>query len=106
MRKKMRAKLASLKLELRWRMHTPIPEVGQWLSKVIRGHYQYYGVHLNTQALHGFRGRLTRLWYTTLRRRSQTGRVRWERMRELADRWLPPPKVYHPWPELRYGVIT
>jgi len=106
MRKKMRAKVASLKLELRRRMHEPIPEVGRWLGKVLGGHYRYYGVHLNTQALHSFRDRLTRLWYNTLRRRSQTGRVRWERMRALIQRWLPIPKVYHPWPELRYGVVT
>ena len=42
--KRMRAKLAEIKVELRRRWHLPIPEQGQWLSAVLRGHYAYYAV--------------------------------------------------------------
>jgi RNA-directed DNA polymerase len=47
-----------------------------------------------------------RLWHRTLSRRSQTGRVTWDRMRRLIDRWLPPARVCHPYPLRRLGVIT
>ena len=37
---------------------------------------------------------------------SQDGRVSWDRMRRLIDRWLPPVRVYHAYPLRRLGVIT
>src|SRR6266700_2525503 len=36
--KRMRAKLKEVKAELMQRLHQPIPEVGQWLGSVVRGH--------------------------------------------------------------------
>ncbi len=47
-----------------------------------------------------------RYWYRTLRRRSQKTRLTWERMCRLFDRWLPWPKLHHPYPLRRLGVIT
>jgi hypothetical protein len=41
-----------------------------------------------------------------LSRRSQNGRVLWDRMRRLIDRWLPAARVCHPYPLMRLGVIT
>jgi hypothetical protein len=61
---------------------------------------------MNSPALHLFRFRVARLWYRALSRRSQKGRVRWERMNRLIDRWLPPTRIYHPYPLRRLGVIT
>jgi RNA-directed DNA polymerase len=46
------------------------------------------------------------LWHRALSRRSQNGRVRWDRMRRLIDRWLPPLRIYHPYPLQRFGVRT
>ena len=43
-KKKMRAKLKSVKTEMRRRMHHPIPEQGRWLARVLQGHYNYYAV--------------------------------------------------------------
>ena len=54
-RKRMRAKLQAIKLDLRKRWHVPIPEVGQWLGSVVRGHFQYYGVPSNYSSLKSFR---------------------------------------------------
>jgi hypothetical protein len=31
-------------------------------------------------------------------------RITWARMDRLADEWLPPPHVLHPWPEERLAV--
>jgi hypothetical protein len=38
------------------------------------------------------------------RDRSQTHRVTWTRMHRLAVRWLPQPRVLHPYPENRFAV--
>jgi group II intron reverse transcriptase/maturase len=105
-RKRLQAKLNEVKAELQRRMHDPIPEQGEWLRAVVRGHLRYYGVPMNTPALGLFRFRVGWLWHRTLLRRSQTGRVSWDRMRRLIDRWLPPPAVCHPYPLRRMGVIT
>jgi len=106
MRKRLQAKLAEVKTELRQRLHEPIPILGQWLGRVVGGHIRYYGVPMNSPALHLFRFKVGRLWHRALCRRSQTGRVRWDRMRRLLQRWLPLARVCHPYPLRRFGVIT
>ena len=106
MRKRLQAKLNAVKAELRRRMHTPIPVQGQWLSAVVGGHIRYYGVPMNSPALHRFRFQVGRLWHRALCRRSQNGRIRWDRMRRLLTRWLPLARVCHPYPLRRLGVIT
>jgi RNA-directed DNA polymerase len=87
-------------------MHEPIPEVGKWLQAVVRGHNRYYGVPLNQNALWIFRFQVGRLWPRALSGRSQNGRVLWNRMRRLINRWLPVPTVCHPYPLRRMGVVT
>ena len=52
-------------------MHLPIPEQGRWLASVLRGHYRYYAVPDNIEALRAFREGLIRHWLRSLRRRSQ-----------------------------------
>jgi RNA-directed DNA polymerase len=104
--KRDRAKLKEIKTGLRRRMHEPVPQVGKWLKTVIEGHNRYYGVPSNTQSLSHFRFQVARHWFRSLRRRSQRTRLTWERMYRLIDRWLPPPRVHHPYPLRRLGVIT
>jgi len=106
MRKRLQAKLSEMKIELQRRMHAPVPEVGQWLRMVVSGHFRYYGVSMNKPALHLFRFQTGWLWHRALSRRSQNGRVPWDRMRRLIDRWLPPVRIYHDYPLRRFGVIT
>ncbi len=106
MRKRLQAKLAEVKAELRRRMCRPVPEVGHWLSTVLTGHYRYYGVPMNTKALWLFRYRLAWLWRRSLSRRSQKARLLWQRMARLIDRYLPNPRIYHDYPLRRLGVIT
>jgi RNA-directed DNA polymerase len=104
--KRARAKLRVLKDELRWRRHQPVPEQGLWLASVLRGHYNYYAVPDNSEALRAFRDEVARLWRQALSRRSQKAHVNWERMSRLADRWLPRPHILHPWPEQRFDART
>jgi len=105
-RSRLQAKLAEVKAELKRRMHDPIPEVGQWLGSILRGHLQYYGVPMNGPALLLFRFQLARLWHRTLCRRSQKGHVLWGRMKRLIERYLQPICICHPYPLRRMGVIT
>jgi RNA-directed DNA polymerase len=105
-RKRLQAKLSEVKTELRRRLHHPVPEVGQWLRSVVSGHFRYYGVPMNAPALHIFRFQIGWLWHRALSRRSQNGRILWDRMRWLINRWLPAVRVYHPYPLRRMGVIT
>jgi RNA-directed DNA polymerase len=100
--KRLRAKLAEVRTQLRQRMHQPLPEQGRWLATVVAGHTRYYGVPGNSKAIRAFREQVTRHWRTTLRRRSQKGRVNWERMNRIARRWLPPARITHPYPEKRF----
>ena len=104
--KRMRAKLAEIKHELRRRLHHPTPSVGRWLRSVVTGHYQDYAVPRNQRKLDAFRYHVRRLWRRALRRRSQRHRCTGERMNRLADRWLPPVRIYHPYPEQRVRVTT
>jgi RNA-directed DNA polymerase len=105
-KKKMRAKLHSVKTEMRRRWHHSIPEQGRWLARVLAGHYRYYAVPDNIRALQAFREAVIRRWLKALRRRSQRSRVTWERMRRIADRWLPQPQIHHPWPTMRFDAKT
>ena len=104
--KRKRTKLSEMKKELRKRLHQAVPQVGHWLRTVVAGHNRYYGVPTNLQSLYSFRFNVGRLWYRSLRRRSQRKRLTWERMRRLLNHWLPWPRVHHPYPLRRLGVIT
>ncbi len=104
--KRMRVKLLAVKREMARRMHLPILEQGAWLASVLRGHYGYYAVPDNIEALRAFRQGIIRHWMRTLRRRSQKHRLTWERMDRLVDRWLPLERILHPWPEQRFAAIT
>lgn len=105
--KRMRAKLKALKIEMLKRRHWPIKEQARWLRSVLNGHLQHYAVPGNQEALRQFRGQLIRLWFRTLRRRSQRGRrLTWPRMNRYIDRWIPPVRIVHPFPNVRLAAIT
>jgi group II intron reverse transcriptase/maturase len=103
--KRMRAKLAEIKLQLRQRMHEPVATTGKWLKSVVQGYFNYYAVPGNTDSLGLFRTRVTRLWRQVLRRRGQRKCLKWARMSRLETRWLPSPRVLHPYPEVRFDAI-
>jgi group II intron reverse transcriptase/maturase len=104
-RDRMRAKLQEIKRALRRGMHQPLPEQGKWLRQVVLGYFNYHAVPTNAGALVALRDEITRRWWQALRRRSQRGALTWERMKLLADDWLPKPRILHPWPNQRFAVI-
>jgi group II intron reverse transcriptase/maturase len=106
MRQRWRAKLQAVKTELRRRLHAPIPEQGVYLRSVLTGHARYYGVPRNGPHLYVFRHALGRLWRRSLMRRSQTTFIPWARMNRLCRRWLPFPRICHPYPAQRLACVT
>src|SRR5438132_670464 len=101
---RMRATLRAVKEALRRRMHEPIDAQGRWLGQVARGFFAYHAIPTNASALWDFRYHLTDLWRRALRRRSQKDATNWQRMSVLEDRWLPRPRITHPWPSQRFAV--
>jgi RNA-directed DNA polymerase len=106
MAKRKRAKLRELKVEMQRRRHLSIPEQGRWLASVVRGHLAYYAVPTNSSAVQAFRMQQAQLWYRALRCRSQRTHLTWERMNRLMTRWLPPARIQHPWPNVRFDART
>jgi RNA-directed DNA polymerase len=104
--KRLRAKLKQVKDQLKRRRHLPIPLQGEWLASVVRGHLAYYAVPGNSRAISAFRRQVGRHWLQALRRRSQRHRLTWKRMERLLARWLPPARISHPYPEVRFDVRT
>jgi len=106
MRKRLRAKLKEVSATLKRRRHEAVDRVGRWLGSVVTGHARYYGVPTNYQSLAEFRREALRLWRRALSTRSQRGRVSWDRLNRLARRFVPPVRIYHPWPSERLCVTT
>jgi len=102
--KRMRAKLVEIKQQLLNRTHDPIEQTGKWLQSVVQGYFNYHAVPGNLDSLHVFRFRVTQLWRRALIRRSQRHSLNWDRMRQLANRWLPEPRVLHPYPSVRFDA--
>ena len=105
-KKRMRASLRAIRSELMRRRHLPIPDQGRWLNRIVRGHYAYYGVPTNIHRMESFRDQVTRHWRHALMRRSQRHRLDWDRMRLLAERWIPKAHIQHPWPNVRFDART
>jgi RNA-directed DNA polymerase len=106
MRERWQAKLRLINAELKRRRHQPIPVQGAYLRSVVGGHARYYGVPNNGASLSSFRRKVAWLWRRALQRRSQRHRLPWQRMARYIERWLPPVRIFHPWPSQRLGVLT
>jgi len=59
---RVRAKLREVKTELMRRRHLPVPEQGQWLASVVRGHLAYYAVPGNSPAVNSVAGWDNEFW--------------------------------------------
>jgi group II intron reverse transcriptase/maturase len=91
-------KLKELRQEMKRWMHVQVREQHRWLSRVLRGHYAYYGVTGNSYSLHRFRNQAVKAWLRVLQRRSQKRRLSWDRFNAfLRTNPLPPPRLVHIW---------
>jgi hypothetical protein len=80
-----------------------VAHTGGWLKSVVQGYFNYHAVPGNLDSLAVFRDRILGLWWRTLRRRSQRRRFSWTRMLTLGRRWLPQPRLLHPYPADRFA---
>jgi group II intron reverse transcriptase/maturase len=104
MAKRMRATLAAIKVQLARRRHDPLGKTGRWLASVLRGWMGYHAVPGNFRRLQQLVQAVTKLWLRQLQRRSQRGckRWTWERMWRVTRRYLPRPRILHPYPATRF----
>ena len=102
--KRMRA--TAINLALKRRRHDPVPVQGKWLGSVVRGYFAYFSVPTNRQVMSRFRSEVIRHWRRHLCQRGQRHRLNWQRMTRLVDRWLPPARIQHQWPEDRFTTNT
>jgi RNA-directed DNA polymerase len=78
--------------------HLPIKEQQRALVLKLRGHYGYFGITSNGRALDRFYECARRTWRKWLSRRSSRGRISWEAMDRLLERYpLPRPRIVHRW---------
>jgi len=79
----------------RFNRHRPISEQHQTLSQKLRGHFAYFGITGNSQALGRFRNAVERLWRGWLSRR-RCGFFSWAAFARLLERYpLPPALAVH-----------
>jgi len=76
--------------------HDDVEEQHRAISRKLRGHYAYFGVTGNNDALARIWYETTAIWRKWLSRRSQKGRLTWEQMLRLLERFpIPVPRIVH-----------
>lgn len=77
--------------------HQPIVQQHQALSRKLRGHFGYFGIPGNFEALSRFRYEVSRVWHKWLNRRSQKAALTWDHMQALLKLFrLPPARIVRP----------
>lgn len=101
MGRRMTRKLKELRDEAKRRMHDSVRNQHRWLTSVLRGHYQYYGIPGNLRRMKSFHWELMSLWLRVLNRRGTRLRMSVERYRRLLATYpLPVPRIVHGWQPL------
>jgi group II intron reverse transcriptase/maturase len=77
--------------------HDPVKRQWQVLTQKLRGHFGYYGIIGNSEAIVRFRYRVILAWKKWLNRRSQRADMPWDRLNALLGRYpLPPARLRRP----------
>lgn len=94
-KKKLKQKKQNAKKWLHQNMHEKITITGKKLKRKIIGHYTYYGINGNYQALVGFYKYIKYTWYKTLRKRGQKRKIKYHDYLRIW-KWLniPEPSIY------------
>jgi group II intron reverse transcriptase/maturase len=78
--------------------HQSVREQRQALARKLLGHFGYYGITGNYEALHRFREGVRCAWRKWLDRRSNRARMSWDKMGQLLQRYpLPQPRILKPY---------
>ena len=77
-------------------LHDKIARQHEHLVRMLQGHYGYYGITGNANALSAFLYEVTHVWQKWLHRRTGRGAMPWPRFKRVLKRHpLPPPVVVH-----------
>jgi group II intron reverse transcriptase/maturase len=77
-------------------LHDEVSRQHQHLVRMVNGHYGYFGITGNANALSAFLYQVTQVWQKWLHRRSGRGAMPWPRFIRLLKRYpLPAPIVVH-----------
>ncbi len=76
--------------------HRPLAEQHRVLSRMLQGHYAYFGRPGNHDALDRLRRYTRRVWIKWLERRSQRGRMPWRKAARVLDSF-PLPRAHTAW---------
>jgi len=77
-------------------LHEPMRVQVEVLGRKLKGHFGYYGITGNYDALARYRWEVIGIWRKWLARRGDPQGMSWERMRRvLAFFYWPPPRVVH-----------
>ncbi len=77
-RQSMSAKLKEMNQWIRLRRHMPAKKLVEALNRKLRGHYQYFGITDNYEALRTYYESVKKMLYKWLNRRSQRKSFNWE----------------------------
>lgn len=78
-------------------LHDEVRAQQEALGRKLRGHFGYYGIIGNYEAIALFFFKVTEVWCKWLNRRSQRTSMTWPRMHRLMKRYpLPRPRITHP----------
>jgi RNA-directed DNA polymerase len=78
--------------------HQTVREQRETLAQKLRGHFGYFGITGNSEAIARFREFVIGIWCKWLGRRSQRGWITWDRRHELLRCYpLPPARVVRPY---------
>ena len=74
--------------------HDPVREQWAALKQKVSGHFGYFAIIGNSEALYSFRRRVGCVWRKWLSRRSQRAELSWVAMNRLLERYpLPQPRL-------------
>jgi len=102
--KRMAAKLKEIRATLRRRLHGQIAGTVEWLQQVVRGYFQYHAIPGNWARLRAFRRDVLRLWFHTLRRRSQRSNMTRKHFGTRLGVLLPTVQILQPYPDIRFDA--
>jgi RNA-directed DNA polymerase len=95
-RKRFTRSLKAISQWCRKNLHAPLREQVEALGRKLKGHFGYYGITGNYQALARYRREVIRVWCKWLGRRGDPKGMSWERMNRLLQfYYLPEARIVH-----------
>ncbi len=88
--------LKALSRYCQYHRHRPLEEQHAKLSRMLRGHYAYFGITGNGKRLRWLAHRAEHIWRKWLSRRVRNGQIDWQRFKNLLAHYpLPMPRIVH-----------